>query len=132
MCLVDQRSVILHYMYGLCILVLSYWNCVESSNSCFCTFFLHQISLYFSLPFIINILFYREHVMPLRTHSRWDTSKNWWSNHHWNFSGPKYHFNHRSEGLLLGENPVISLVYKSVFILLKRLFQAIFSFRTFV
>lgn len=83
--LVCQKSLILCYTYGMCLsLALApVWQ------ACICTFLFHQINLYFSLPFIINTLFCREHVMPLRMHSPWDTSKTWGSNHHWNFSGPK-------------------------------------------
>lgn len=113
-------------------LVHGSWTSLESSNSCFCTFLHHQISLYFSLPFIINILFCREHVMPLRMPSQWDTSESWWSSHHWNFSGPKCHCNRGSQGAAPGRKPVISLVYEPLSLSYqKEFFKQSFSCRIF-
>lgn len=82
--------------------------------------------VYWSLPFMANILSSREHVMPSWMHSQWDTSKNWWSNHHWNFSGPRYCPNHRPQGAAPGRKTNQGLVCKpQFFILLKSISQGI-------
>lgn len=108
-------------------LALSYRAVCRIFSLLYCDFLLHP-----SLLFLANVLFCREYAVPLRMLSPWDTNRSWWNSHPWNFSGPKFPFDHNAQGLLLGTKANLDIVqnYSSLFGW-KICFKLSFQFRFF-